>query len=51
MRSRRNESNNVPDEVVDALLEAVRTTGVELGKKYYALKKAILKKVSGITVS
>ncbi|PHJ23770.1 peptidase family m3 protein [Cystoisospora suis] len=49
MRSRRNESNNVPDEVVDALLAAVRTTGVDLTKKYYRLKKSILKKVSGIT--
>lgn len=51
LRSRRNESNNVPDEVVEALLLAVRTTGVELSKKYYMLKKQILKIVSGITVS
>ncbi|PHJ20657.1 peptidase family m3 protein [Cystoisospora suis] len=48
LRSRRNLSNDVSDEVVTVLLEAVRTTGVELSKRYYRLKKKILKAVSGL---
>ena len=40
LRSQRNLGNNVPDEVVDSLLGAVRTTGVDYCKRYYALKKS-----------
>jgi oligoendopeptidase F len=47
LRSQRNLGNNVPDEVVDSLLEAVRTTGVEQCKKYYTLKRAVLKATQG----
>lgn len=49
VRSRRNVSNNVPDEVVAGLLEGVRTAGVELSKRYYALKKGVLKATQGLT--
>ena len=48
LRSRRNLDNNCPDEVVDSLLEAVRTAGVPLCKRYYALKKQILKQTQGL---
>ena len=48
MRSQRNVSNNVPDEAVDSLLTAVKTTGVDLCKKYYRLKKGILKETQGL---
>ena len=48
LRSQRNLGNNVPDEVVDSLLGAVRTTGVDYCKRYYALKKSILKETQGL---
>mmetsp|Transcript_24878 Transcript_24878/g.34288 ORF Transcript_24878/g.34288 Transcript_24878/m.34288 type:complete len:677 (-) Transcript_24878:260-2290(-) len=48
LRSSRNLSNNVPDEVVDSLLEAVKSTGVEQCKKYYSLKKSVLKATQGL---
>lgn len=48
VRSRRNVSNNVPDEVVASLLEGVRTTGVALSQRYYALKKGVLAKTQGL---
>ena len=48
LRSQRNVSNNVPDEAVDSLLLAVKTTGVDLCKKYYRLKKGILKETQGL---
>jgi len=48
LRSQRNLSNNLPDDVVDSLLEAVRTTGVDYCKKYYTLKKQILKSTQGV---
>jgi len=48
LRSSRNLSNNVPDEVVDSLLQAVRTTGVEQCKKYYTLKRSVLKATQGL---
>ena len=38
----------MPDEVVDSLLGAVRTTGVDYCKRYYALKKSILKETQGL---
>ena len=47
LRSQRNLGNNVPDEVVDSLLDAVKTTGVDYCKRYYALKKGILKNTAG----
>ena len=43
LRSRRNLNNNVPDDVVNSLLEGVRQAGVPLTKRYYQLKKDILK--------
>ena len=48
LRSQRNLSNNLPDDVVDSLLQAVGTTGVDYCKKYYALKKQILKHTQGL---
>lgn len=48
LRSSRNLSNNLPDEVVDSLLAAVATTGVDYCKKYYTLKKQILKSTQGL---
>ena len=48
LRSQRNLGNNVPDEVVDSLLAAVKTTGVDYCKRYYALKKGILKSTQGL---
>ena len=48
LRSQRNLGNNVPDEVVDSLLDAVKTTGVDYCKRYYALKKGILKNTAGL---
>jgi oligoendopeptidase F len=48
LRSSRNLSNNLPDDVVDSLIGAVATTGVEYCKKYYALKKQILKSTQGL---
>lgn len=48
LRSQRNLGNNVPDEVVDSLLESVKTTGVEYCKRYYSLKKGILKSTQGL---
>jgi oligoendopeptidase F len=44
LRTQRNLGNNCPDEVVDSLLLGVRTAGVPLCKRYYQLKKSILKK-------
>ena len=40
--------NNVPDDVVDSLLDAVKTTGVDYCKRYYSLKKGILKNTQGL---
>jgi len=48
LRSSRNLFNDVPDEVVDSLLRVVRQDGVNLAKRYYSIKKAILKKTSNI---
>ena len=48
LRSRRNLSNNCPDNVVDSLLQAVRTKGVVYCKKYYTMKKNILKKTQNL---
>ena len=48
LRSQRNLGNNVPDEVVDSLLDAVKTTGVDYCKRYYSLKKGILKNTQGL---
>lgn len=48
LRSRRNLDNNCPDEVVDSLLEGVRSAGVPLCKRYYAMKKQILKQTQGL---
>eukprot|EP00921_Rhytidocystis_pertsovi_P017383 GHVQ01027342.1.p1 GENE.GHVQ01027342.1~~GHVQ01027342.1.p1 ORF type:complete len:781 (+),score=119.78 GHVQ01027342.1:229-2571(+) len=48
LRSSRNLSNNVPDDVVDSLLLAVRTDGVELSKRYYKLKKNVLMATQGL---
>ena len=39
----------MPDEVVGSLLEGVRTAGVELSKRYYALKKGVLAATQGLT--
>ncbi|KAG7340852.1 oligoendopeptidase F-like protein [Nitzschia inconspicua] len=48
LRSQRNLENNCPDEVVDSLLQAVRTAGVPLCLRYYKLKKSILRKDRGL---
>lgn len=40
--SSRNLSNNIEDSTVDALHEAVKTTGVEAGKRYYKLLSSYL---------
>ncbi|CAJ1935312.1 unnamed protein product [Cylindrotheca closterium] len=48
LRTRRNLDNNCPDEVVDSLLEAVRSDGVTYCKRYYAMKKIILKETQGL---
>eukprot|EP00958_Prasinococcus_capsulatus_P022115 scaffold3068_cov401-Prasinococcus_capsulatus_cf.AAC.49 len=48
LRSRRNLSNNVPDDVVNSLLQGARVKGVELAKRYYGLKKSILKATQGL---
>jgi len=48
LRSQRNLGNNVPDEVVDSLLDAVKTTGVDYCKRYYSLKKGILRETQGL---
>ena len=48
LRSRRNTYNNVSDEVVDALLAGVRKKGVGLSKRFYRLKKALLKATQGL---
>jgi oligoendopeptidase F len=48
LRSRRNLDNNCPDQVVDSLLNGVRSAGVPLCKRYYAMKKQILKQTQGL---
>ncbi|MBI1364153.1 MAG: oligoendopeptidase F [Proteobacteria bacterium] len=48
LRDARNRSNKAPDAVVDALLNAIRTDGVVMSKRFYQLKKSILKKTSGL---
>lgn len=48
LRSRRNLDNNCPDAVVDSLLDGVRSAGVPLCKRYYALKKQILQQTQGL---
>mmetsp|Transcript_25525 Transcript_25525/g.30979 ORF Transcript_25525/g.30979 Transcript_25525/m.30979 type:complete len:688 (-) Transcript_25525:67-2130(-) len=48
LRSSRNLSNNVPDEVVDSLIGSVGSTGVEYCKRFYKLKKDILKATQGL---
>jgi oligoendopeptidase F len=48
LRSRRNLDNNCPDKVVDSLLNGVRSAGVPLCKRYYALKKQILQQTQGL---
>lgn len=42
------QDNNCPDEVVDSLLNGVRSAGVPLCKRYYALKKQILQQTQGL---
>ena len=49
LRSSRNQSNKAPDAVVNALLEAIRTDGVDLSKRYYGLKKSILQATTGLS--
>lgn len=51
LRARRNLDNDIPDDVVESLAEGVRTKGVELARRYYTLKKEILRKTQGLTVS
>lgn len=48
LRSRRNLDNNCPDDVVDSLLNGVRSAGVPLCKRYYALKKSILQQTQDL---
>jgi len=48
LRSRRNLDNNCPDEVVQSLLDGVKSAGVPLCKRYYDLKKRILKSTQGL---
>jgi len=48
LRTQRNLGNNCPDEVVDSLLLGVRSAGVPLCKRYYNLKKSILKQTQGL---
>ena len=48
LRSSRNLDNDVDDDTVVALLKAVRSKGVELCKRYYKLKKSILKKTQNV---
>eukprot|EP01063_Lacrimia_lanifica_P024344 TRINITY_DN3226_c0_g1_i2.p1 TRINITY_DN3226_c0_g1~~TRINITY_DN3226_c0_g1_i2.p1 ORF type:complete len:640 (+),score=228.70 TRINITY_DN3226_c0_g1_i2:61-1920(+) len=48
LRSQRNLDNNCPDEVVQGLLDGVRSAGVPLCKRYYGLKKKILHKTQGL---
>eukprot|EP00922_Rhytidocystis_sp_ex-Travisia-forbesii_P036215 GHVS01053724.1.p1 GENE.GHVS01053724.1~~GHVS01053724.1.p1 ORF type:complete len:722 (-),score=150.05 GHVS01053724.1:197-2101(-) len=48
LRSSRNVSNRVPDDVVVALLTAVRKHGVKLSKRYYKLKKNVLMATSDL---
>lgn len=48
LRSRRNLDNNCPDAVVTSLLKGVKTAGVPLCKRYYHLKKQILKQTQGL---
>jgi oligoendopeptidase F len=48
LRTQRNLGNNCPGEVVDSLLLGVRTAGVPLCKRYYTLKKGILKQTQGL---
>jgi len=48
LRTQRNLSNNCPDAVVDSLLLGVRAAGVPLCKRYYVLKKTILKQTQGL---
>ena len=48
LRTQRNLSNNCPDEVVDSLLLGVRRAGVPLCKRFYTLKKNILKQTQGL---
>jgi oligoendopeptidase F len=48
LRSARNLGNNCPDEVVDSLLQAVRSKGVIFCKRFYAMKKNILQQTQGL---
>jgi oligoendopeptidase F len=48
VRSKRNLSNNCPDEVAKSLLQAVKSKGVALCKRYYAMKKKILQETQGL---
>lgn len=48
LRSQRNLENNCPDDVVDSLLQGVRTAGIPLCKRYYNIKKQILKVTQGL---
>lgn len=48
LRSSRNLDNNVSDAVIDSLLKGVRDAGVRMSKRYYGLKKEILKKTQGL---
>lgn len=50
LRSRRNLDNNCDDATIDSLLAGVRTAGVPLCKRYYAMKKEILKQTQGLEV-
>lgn len=48
LRSKRNLDNNCPDDVVQSLLDGVKSAGVPLCKRYYALKKQILRQTQGL---
>jgi len=48
LRSRCNLDNDVPDAVVDSLLNGVRFAGVELCRRYYTLKRQMLQQTQGL---
>ncbi|PHJ22590.1 peptidase family m3 protein [Cystoisospora suis] len=50
-RSRRNVRNNVSDQVVSALISAVKSSGTKLARRALLLKKQLLASVHGVRVS
>ncbi|EPT27137.1 peptidase family M3 protein [Toxoplasma gondii ME49] len=50
LRSSRNVANNVSDKTIDALIHAGETVAVSLTKRYFKLKKKILKNRAGVEV-